>query len=977
MDSALSTTLSREPPRELSLSMFPYTQSFVSSDPGQDALADAYTSFFWGPYKAEFVDAGSGVTGLRVRYQSIPIHAAGVATSVITNALLRLATNSSLHAITTTNYPLPPNKEFQSATTTTTGSSEVYGMLMPLALALLSASFLVFPLQERETKAKQVQVMTGAPLWGLWLATFLWDYLTYLLSALAIFAAFMIGDSQKYFTVDAAPAALVLLLLLYGWGSIPLAYVFSFFFQTAAAGFAVLTLISIVAGMIITTAVWALELSKQPDLLIVSDVLKWITSFLPAYPSSMGFEHMVSTSVYNAQCDLFNETLTEELCNNIYFLQPPPAFVVCCLTKNSVSGTLALLKVTKNSVSGTLALLKVTKNSVSGTLALLKVTKNSVSGTLALLKVTKNSVSGTLALLKVTKNSVSGTLALHKVTKNSVSGTLALLTHSLSSSAKCADVGDKICFQKRSYFAFDNDGMGPDLLTLAVNGVIFFLLLILIESGLFTKLRVMLLGLCRRKATSSGAEMPPDDDVVAEAALVGNLLAGVPTDPPTSNPSLLVDGLSKTFMGASRPAVNGISFHVGRGECFGLLGVNGAGKTTTFRMLTGDEVPGGGDARIGGHVPQSSHQEIHTRDWLLSSIRRRSRGAYRRGNADLLGRLRGISDRSLLHSVKKLVTLVGLTECAQRPSATYSGGNRRKLSTAMALIGEPPLVFLDEPTSGVDPASRRRVWAAISQAVRGGQSVVLTSHSMEECEALCSRITIMARGALRCIGSSGHLKAKFGQGYSLQVKLRTHDPRQEDEQQYAARVSHLKTTIQQRLAATLTDQHKGAKPSVVGRHFSVMEAMKRGQGSPSGEGSDAVTQNEGSDAVTQNEGSDAVTQNAGSDAVTQNAGSDAVTQNEGSDAVTQNEGSDAVTQNEGSDAVTQNAGSDAVTQNAEEGSDAVTQNEGSDAVTQNPLVEDYSASDTSLEQVFLSFAREAAAADPGSPEIPSEIVIKL
>ena len=175
----------------------------------------------------------------------------------------------------------------------------------------------------------------------------------------------------------------------------------------------------------------------------------------------------------------------------------------------------------------------------------------------------------------------------------------------------------------------------------------------------------------------------------------------------------------------------------------------------------------------------------------------------------LLGRLRGISDVSLPHSVSELIFLVGLTECAQRPSSTYSGGNKRKLSTAMALIGDPPLVFLDEPTSGVDPASRRRVWAAITKAVQCGQSVVLTSHSMEECEALCSRIIIMSRGTLRCIGSSGHLKSKFGQGYSLQVKLRMHDHRLEDDQQYAARVLQLKTTIRQRLAgAILTDQHK-------------------------------------------------------------------------------------------------------------------------------------------------------------------------
>ncbi|MPC11281.1 ATP-binding cassette sub-family A member 3 [Portunus trituberculatus] len=385
----------------------------------------------------------------------------------------------------------------------TSGSSLVYSMMMPLALALLTASFLVFPLQERETKAKQIQVMTGAPLWGLWLSTFIWDYLTYLASSLVIFAAFMIGDTQKYFTVDAAPAALLLLLLLYGWGSIPLAYVFSFFFQTAAAGFAVLTLISIVAvlkpwmsptGMIITIAVWALDLSNQPDLLILSDALHWITSILPAYPASMGFKHMVNTSDFNTQCDMFNSTLKEQLCDNLYIFQPNASFVACC--------------------------------------------------------------------------------------------------------PKCATTGMRVCFQKRSYFAFDEYGMSQDMLTLTINGFIFFILLFLIDSGFFTKLRMMLQGLCRKKTTPTDTEVTLDNDVVAEAELVNNLLAGVPLDPPHET-SLIVSGLSKTFVGANRPAVNEISFHVGRGECLGLLGVNGAGKTTTFRMLTGDEVPSSGDARIG------------------------------------------------------------------------------------------------------------------------------------------------------------------------------------------------------------------------------------------------------------------------------------------------------------------------------------------------------------------------------------------
>ena len=139
---------------------------------------------------------------------------------------------------------------------------------------------------------------------------------------------------------------------------------------------------------------------------------------------------------------------------------------------------------------------------------------------------------------------------------------------------------------------------------------------------------------------------------------------------------------------------------------------------------------------------------------------------------NLIASLRGVPVESRKFIIDQLVILVGLTECSKRPSSTYSGGNKRKLSTSLAIIGGSPLVFLDEPTSGVDPAARRRVWSAVQAICSEGQSVILTSHSMEECEALCSRVAILTKGFLRCIGTTQHLKAKFGQGYSLQIKLK-------------------------------------------------------------------------------------------------------------------------------------------------------------------------------------------------------------
>nr|XP_028568784.1 ATP-binding cassette sub-family A member 1-like [Podarcis muralis] len=122
------------------------------------------------------------------------------------------------------------------------------------------------------------------------------------------------------------------------------------------------------------------------------------------------------------------------------------------------------------------------------------------------------------------------------------------------------------------------------------------------------------------------------------------------------------------------------------------------------------------------------------------------------------------------------VRKLGLVKYAERCAGTYSGGNKRKLSTAMALIGGPPVVFLDEPTTGMDPKARRFLWNCALSVIKEGRSVVLTSHSMEECEALCTRMAIMVNGRFRCLGSVQHLKNRFGDGYTIIVRIAGANP---------------------------------------------------------------------------------------------------------------------------------------------------------------------------------------------------------
>lgn len=138
-----------------------------------------------------------------------------------------------------------------------------------------------------------------------------------------------------------------------------------------------------------------------------------------------------------------------------------------------------------------------------------------------------------------------------------------------------------------------------------------------------------------------------------------------------------------------------------------------------------------------------------------------------------MGRIRGIDSSRLKVVVLDLVKTVNLEEHYQKCTETYNGGNKRKLSLAMALIGSPHLLLLDEPTSGVDPVARRKIWATLAN-VRSlfGCTITLTSHLMDECEALCARVGIMVNGQFKCLGPVQHLRTKFGQGFSLTFKFK-------------------------------------------------------------------------------------------------------------------------------------------------------------------------------------------------------------
>ncbi|XP_034147337.1 retinal-specific phospholipid-transporting ATPase ABCA4 isoform X2 [Esox lucius] len=298
--------------------------------------------------------------------------------------------------------------------------------------------------------------------------------------------------------------------------------------------------------------------------------------------------------------------------------------------------------------------------------------------------------------------------------------------------------------------------VGKNLVFMAVEGFLYFLLNILIQYRFFLD-----------QWLSDFKGPPPkdeDEDVAEERERIYN--GGSKSD------ILQIRDLCKTYTGRKRPAVDRICVGVSSGECFGLLGVNGAGKTTTFKMLTGDADVSFGEATVAGYSILSEMLDVHQNMGYCPQCDAVDDLLTGREHLFLYARLRGVPESEISRVAEWGIQKLGLSEYAGRCAGTYSGGNKRKLSTAIAMIGCPALVLLDEPTTGMDPHSRRFLWTAIMSVIQDGRAVVLTSHSMEECEALCTRLAIMVNGTFKCLGTIQHLKYKFGEGYVVTMKVK-------------------------------------------------------------------------------------------------------------------------------------------------------------------------------------------------------------
>jgi ABC-2 type transport system ATP-binding protein len=226
---------------------------------------------------------------------------------------------------------------------------------------------------------------------------------------------------------------------------------------------------------------------------------------------------------------------------------------------------------------------------------------------------------------------------------------------------------------------------------------------------------------------------------------------------------LEADSLTKSYGDAV--AVAGISFDVDEGEIFGLLGPNGAGKTTTISMLTGVLEPTSGTARIDGHDLLTEPAAVKRLNGLVPQDLALYPTLSARSNLQFFGRIYGLSGRQLRERVDDVLEIVALTDRANEPVERYSGGMKRRVNIAAGLVHQPRLLFLDEPTVGVDPQSRNHIFESVQRLNRERRmTIIYTSHYMEEVELLCGRVAIIDQGRVIALDTIRNLVGILGGG---------------------------------------------------------------------------------------------------------------------------------------------------------------------------------------------------------------------
>ncbi|RXM97523.1 ATP-binding cassette sub-family A member 1 [Acipenser ruthenus] len=751
-------------------------------------------------------------------------HGVGAFLNVMNNGILRASLpegkDPSLYGISAFNHPLNLTKEQLSQVALITTSVDVLvSICVIFAMSFVPASFVVYLIQERVSKSKHMQFISGVRPGLYWLANFVWDMCNYIVPATLVIIIFVCFQQKSYVSAANLPV-LALLLLLYGLKN--KIWVNEFRYGGFSLGARSLQVLppgeELTDAIIQIRKIFSIEQGKAGDRFMSSlsgfikgldtkdNVKIWfnnkgwhgVGAFLNVMNNGIlraslpeGKDpSLYGISAFNHPLNLTKEQLSQvalittsvdvlvSICV-IFAMSFVPASFVVYLIQERVSKSKHM-----QFISGVRPGLYWLANFIWDMCNYI------VPATLVIIIFVcfqqKSYVSAAnlpvLALLLLLYGvnlfiGINGSVATFVLdlfgndSHNSINDILKsvflifphfCLGRGLIDMVKNQAMADALerFGENRFRSPFSWDLVGRNLFAMAVQGAVFFCITVLIQYRFCIKPRRV------------SAKLPPihdeDEDVAKERQRI--LSGGGQSD------ILELKELTKVYRMKRKPAVDRLCVGIPPGECFGLLGVNGAGKTTTFQMLTGDTDVTGGEAFLNGKSVLSEIHDAHQNMGYCPQFDAINELLTGREHLELYAILRGVPEEEVCKVAEWGVRKLGLVKYMDKGAGNYSGGNKRKLSTAMALTGGPPVVFLDEPTTGMDPKARRALWNCILGIIKEGRSVVLTSHSMEECEALCTRMAIMVNGRFRCLGSVQHLKNRFGDGYTIILRVAGPNP---------------------------------------------------------------------------------------------------------------------------------------------------------------------------------------------------------
>ena len=330
--------------------------------------------------------------------------------------------------------------------------------------------------------------------------------------------------------------------------------------------------------------------------------------------------------------------------------------------------------------------------------------------------------------------------------------------------------------------------MGADCVYLAVESVVYLLILIILENS-----KIIFRSCFNIKKKKSKKEINENNNLInvsipsnVNDTFVKNEIKKAKNPYEQKKYAIKVQSLVKTFYGGpfgfkifncckNTNAVNNISFCLDYGEIFGFLGVNGAGKTTTFKCLSNELFPTSGTIYIDEYEITKNFNKIRNLIGYCPQFDAIFEYLTVYENLEFYGLIKGARKNKIKEIINALIEEINLLPFKNTVSCKLSGGNKRKLSVAIALICNPPIILLDEPSTGMDPEARRYMWGVINRVSLNQKksSIIMTTHSMEEAETLCKRIGILVDGQFKCLSTIDNIKEKYGYGYEINLQIKT------------------------------------------------------------------------------------------------------------------------------------------------------------------------------------------------------------